>query len=647
MTTLSGVIVATNIGPYGGSGTYQDTNGNELTVNNSTSQYFDTLSGTTAVLTQAGSGTPSSPMTYTYTAPSTAPASYTMNYLQYTVATGFSVSGIADYGRTSNALVSSIQLPDGTEYQFTYEITPGSCTPLADTQPTCVTGRIYQVTLPTLGTITYTYGGGSHGIYSDGSTAGVTRALTATTTAPAQSWSYTRTLVTGSPAPGSTWTTTVTDPSSNQTVINFAEDGATQTSTTAASYNFYETQRKIYQGSISSNSCSSTITNNCLLLTTVKCYNAHYSGCATATVSSPITQTDAYSELLNGSTRLSQVLYNGYGLVTGDKEYNYGVALGAAPSSSYLVRETSIIYNTNLNNNIVNRPSSISVYDWTSGSQVTLQALQYIYDGGTLQTTTGTPQQVSITGSRGNLTALTTYSSGTKFLDQTSSYYDTGNVYQTNDVNGAQTTYTYGACGNSFPTLISEPLSVSRSLTWNCTGGVATQITDENGNNVTSNYTEADFWRPSSTVDQMSNQTNITYSGQIAVETALQNFNGGNSASDFRTTVDGFGRMAFGQRLQAPGSENYDTSETDYNNLGQPYISRMPYSATASPSSENTSAPGTTTTYDALGRVFTVTDGDGGTVKYAYTNNDVVQTVGGTSGTQQFQKQFEYDGLGG
>ena len=49
---------------------------------------------------------------------------------------------------------------------------------------------------------------------------------------------------------------------------------------------------------------------NRLLLTTVKCYNAHYSGCATATVSSPITQTHAYSELLKRNTRLSQVLYN-------------------------------------------------------------------------------------------------------------------------------------------------------------------------------------------------------------------------------------------------------------------------------------------------------------------------------------------------
>ena len=69
----------------------------------------------------------------------------------------------------------------------------------------------------------------------------------------------------------------------------------------------------------------------------------------------------------------------------------------------------------------------------------------------------------------------------------------------------------------------------------------------------------------------------------------------------------------------------------------------MPYSAAASPSSDNTTAPAKTTTYDALGRVLTVTDEDGGTVTYTYTNNDVLQKL---SGTQTFQKQFEYDGLG-
>ena len=127
------------------------------------------------------------------------------------------------------------------------------------------------------------------------------------------------------------------------------------------------------------------------------------------------------------------------------------------------------------------------------------------------------------------------------------------------------------------------------------------------------------------------------------MEAALQNFNGGNSVSDSRTTVDGFGRPTFSQRLQGPGATNYDTAEIDYNNMGQPYRSTMPYSAAASPSSDNTTAPATTTTYDALGRVLTVTDADGGAVSYTYTNNDVLQKL---SGTQTFQKQFEYDGLG-
>jgi YD repeat-containing protein len=44
-----------------------------------------------------------------------------------------------------------------------------------------------------------------------------------------------------------------------------------------------------------------------------------------------------------------------------------------------------------------------------------------------------------------------------------------------------------------------------------------------------------------------------------------------------------------------------------------------------------------------LGRVLSVTDANGGAVSYAYNNNDVLQVV---SGTQSFQKQFEYDGLG-
>ena len=184
-------------------GTVTDANGNQITVNGS-GQFYDTLSSTTAVLTVTGSGTPSSPNKFTYTPPSGTNVFYTMNYVQYTVKTGFGVSGTTEYGPLSNALVSSIQLPDGSSYSFTYETTPGSCTPLSGTYSTnCVTGRIIEVTLPTGGTITYAYTGGSHGIESDGSTSGLTRTLSP----GGGQWTYARAA--GS---GAGWTTTVQDP---------------------------------------------------------------------------------------------------------------------------------------------------------------------------------------------------------------------------------------------------------------------------------------------------------------------------------------------------------------------------------------------------------------------------------------------------
>src|SRR5208282_2571425 len=136
---------------------------------------------------------------------------------------------------------------------------------------------------------------------------------------------------------------------------------------------------------------------------------------------------------------------------------------------------------------------------------------------------------------------------------------------------------------------INEPFSLSRSITWNCTGGVPTKVTDENGNNFTSNYTDPDFWRPANIYDQENNETTISYIGETAVETALQNFNSGNSTSDFRSTVDGFGRPILSQHLQGPGATNYDTVERDYNSLGQPYRSTMPFSAPAG--TTNSTAP--------------------------------------------------------
>jgi RHS repeat-associated protein len=648
VTSVGGRTVNPPVNMTSGSGSFTDNNGNQLTAN-STGQFFDTLSSTTPVLTVAGSGTPTSPVTFQYAAPSGANATYTMHFQQYTVKTAFGVPGISEYGPLSNALVSSVQLPDGLSYTFTYEQTPGSCTPLSGTFSTnCVTGRIKEITLPTGGTVTYTYTGGSNGIESDGSTAGLTRTLN-----PGGEWQYSRAQVNSTaPGPGSTWTTTVIDPAGNNTVIHFAEDSTTtnpsSTPPTTATYNLYETQRQIYQGNISTNSCSSSTTNNCLLATTIRCYNANFASCSTATVTSPIMQTDVYSQIPNTNSRLSEVKYNNFGRITDDKEYDYGVNTGAAPNTK-LVRETVTAY-ASLGNGIANRPSSVTISDWSSGAAVTLASTTYSYDQGTPTATSGTPQHVAITGSRGLLTGVSSQVSGSglsaKFLSKSFTYYDTSTPNVATDVNGAQTTYIYGtgSCGNSYPTQVNGPLSLSSSTTWNCTGGVAIQGQDANSQTVTTNYTDANFWRPASVDDQENNQSNINYIGQTAAETTLS-FNSGNSVSDSRTTVDGFGRPILSQRLQGPSATNYDSTEVDYDNLGRPSRVTMAFSASAG--TTNSTAPAKTMTYDALGRPTMNTDAGGGTVSFSYTNNDTLQTVGPAPvGESAKQKQFEYDGLG-
>jgi len=198
-----------------GAGSIQDRNGNQISVSSS-GVFTDTL-GQTA-LTIAGSGTPTSPFTYTYPAPSGANAVYTEKYTSQTIKTNFGCSGITEYTASSVPLVSEIDLPDGTKYMFTYEPTPGT--------PGDVTGRIASVTLPTGGEITYAYSGGSNGIVcADGSTATLTRTTPDT---GADSWTYAHSET------GTAWTTTITDPQSNKTVLNFQ--------------GIYQTERQVYQG---------------------------------------------------------------------------------------------------------------------------------------------------------------------------------------------------------------------------------------------------------------------------------------------------------------------------------------------------------------------------------------------------------------
>lgn len=601
----------------------EDTNGNEITLN-SNGQFFDTLSSTTPVLTVAGSGTPSSPFTFKYTNPNGTTSTYTMNYLQYTVQTAFGVSGVNEYGPLSNALVSSIQLADGSSYSFTYEAGPSSCTP-------CVTGRIKQVTLPTGGTITYTYTGGSNGIESDGSAAGLSRVLS-----PGGSWQYSRALS------GSTLTTTITDPTSqqNQTVINFAKDSTTGN---GATYNFYETERWVYKGS----SASGT-----LLLTLLTCYNGNITtGCGTAIVSTPITDWFVFREVPNGSstkTSASRTSYNSYGLTTNQYTYDYGVTPGQTPSNGFLLSQRITTY-VSLGNNIVDRPYQITLEDGQGNvkSQTT-----YTYDQGSVTTTSGTPQHVSISGSRGNATTISSLTSGSATLTQQSTYYDTGNVNTSTDVNAAVTTYKYGDCGNSFLTETDLPPASTGAtpmktyLTWDssCAGGVVTQSKDPNGNPTNYTYSDANYWRVTGTSFPDGGSTSTTYNFGTNSPWNITTSSAKTSSTNVtgKTVLDGLGRVVQTQATSDP-SGNVDYVDTVYDSVGRVASVSNPYQTHSDPTYGITQY-----SYDPLNRSTAVIHPDNTQATFTYTGaaTETVDEGNNSGGSTQVSKVFQGDGMG-
>jgi RHS repeat-associated protein len=624
VTSRAGKVMTPPLNSSTGAGTFTDANGNQISVN-STGVSTDTL-GQTALTVAGGTSNnpwdPSSALTLSYVPPGGGSASYTINSIDYTVSTNFGVPGIIESGKVRASLPNNIVLPDGTQYTFTYETTPGKCELLGLTHwPNCVTGRLASITLPTGGTISYTYSGVNNGILPDGSTATLGR------TTPDGSWTYAHT------ESGTAWTTTVTDPQSNNTTMNFQ--------------GIYETERQVNQGA------------STLLKTIYTCYNGNAtpSACNSTAVALPITERTVFKEWPSGGLQSrSNAFYNASGLVTETDEYAYGPG---APGA--IVRKTLTTY-ASLGNGIVNKPASVIVED---GSGNVKAKTTYCYDEATPSgtatcsatgaptATSGTSQHVAVTGSRGNLTTIASVVSGTTTLGKTYTYYDTGNVLTATDVNGAQTTFSYGpgACPNSFPVSVTEPLSLTRTMGWNCIGGVEIWVGDENNKTINVEYvSDPDYWRPTDVVDQESHTTFETYSvssaGIRSVESSLS-FNGSVSTSDALTTQDSLGRTHVSQRKQSPSSSEYDSVETDYDSLGRPSRTTLPYQATGG--TTNSSAPGTATTYDALSRKLLVKDSETTprTVTFAYNQNDTYRTLSpAPTGENTKRKQFEYDALG-
>ena len=532
-----------------GVGSFTDRNGNKLSVNAS-GVFTDTL-GMTA-LSVTGTGSPASPIVFTYTTSSGSPASYTMRFTTYTVQTAFGCSGITDYGTngtTTAPLVSEIELPDGSKYIFAYEPTPGVSGR--------VTGRIASVTLPTGGTVTYTYLGGSPGhiTCADGSAATLTRQTSDGT------WNYARTQVSGTQ-----WQTIVTDPTTaaNQTSIQFQ--------------GIYETQRKSYQGA----------TTGTLLQTVNTCYNAATIPCTTTAISLPITQRTTQATLPGSGNLIAQHTdkFDSYGNLTESDDYDL-----ATGTPFPLLRQTLVTY-ASLGTYLNAFAQTVIVKDGTGTikSRVDTNYDQYSsFTGGNC--ITGAPSHddaghgCSFTA-RANMTSRTAYTNPTVPsgpITKAFTYDSLGNI-RTAQLSCCQLkTWAYStATSYAYPDSVTSGSSspqLTTSATYDLNMGLPLTTTDEN--NVTTTRTYDSIGRPLTSTTGTHPAINYTYtdSGNWSVkvcspvqttQTACQ-----------KTILDGLGRARTTQLLDGT-STLYSATDTQYDSLGRAYKTSNPY--TASPS---------------------------------------------------------------
>jgi len=580
-----------------------DRNGNTITGGGT---YVDTLGVTTLIA--AGSGTPTSPVTYTYTAPSGASPFYQVNYATYSIQTNFGCSGITEYGTngtTTANLVSEIDLPDGSKYSFNYEPTPGHAG--------FVTGRLASVTLPTGGTISYTYSGGSNGIVcTDGSAATLTR------TTPDGTWTYARSQVSGTQ-----WQTIITDPSSaqNQTSLQFQ--------------GIYETQRKIYQGS----------TSGTLLQTVNTCYNASTSPCTSIAVTLPISQRTVSATITGSGNLQSQHTdkFDSSGNLTESDDYDFATAapfpllqqtlITYASLGDYLnaFRQTVIVKDGNGNIKF-RQDTNYDQYTSFTGSNCITGALQHD-DAGHGCTFTA----------RANATSTTSYTDPVTpggAVTKSFTYDSLGNLrtaqmnccHQKSWAYSSTTAYAYP---DSVTTGSSSP-QLTTSLTYDLHMGLLLTSTDPNSLQTTLTYDN--LGRVSTAKTGTNPTTNITYNDYdnhaaftpwtIQVCSPIQ---GTNTACQ-KSILDKQGRTVTAQVLD--GSSNlYSAVDTQYDAFGRAYKTSNPY--TSSPSYWTQAA------FDVLGRLTTTTLPDNSASSATFTDN--TYTLTDPAG---IQRKYVMDGLG-
>ena len=354
----------------------------------------------------------------------------------------------------------------------------------------------------------------------------------------------------------------------------------------------------------------------------------------------------------NGLTSKTTYQYNANGQVTEKDDYDFGQSTPSRKTlTTYQAFPATALFPALPS--IVNRSCKVQIAD---GNGSPLAETDTYYDGGTtLCGAAGTPSVTSVsnltshdetnyaatsTGPRGNptktsklcLQSAPACSSGNSTT--TYAYDETGQVMSMTDARGNTTQYSYAdnyASGtgtppgntNAFLTQTTYPQTGGGSHIERATQGYADgkKRTSVDQNNLTVSYQYNDsLVRPTQINFPDTGQAPIAYNDTARTITTSKTIN----VSQTATTVnvaDGIGHITQSKVTTDP--QGTVLTDTTYDGLGRVYTVSNPYRSGSDPSSNS----GVTTyLYDALGRKITETAPDGSVITTAYSGNQTTVT---------------------
>ncbi|WP_220464965.1 RHS repeat-associated core domain-containing protein [Granulicella sp. 5B5] len=526
---------------------------------------------------------------------------------------------------TAITVPTKLTLPNGKTYVFKY----------AQGSP----GDLQELDLPNGAYITYSYtdfyqaSPYQHGTQPNyvGSRA-VTKRVE-TIGSQVNTWTYNPSIVSDK----------VTDPMGNSQVHQFApvsiNVGPTNYTTTSvyetgvlyydSSGNLLRTVGKTYTGE--PDLVNNAVANVRVISTTTTLENGQTSQVQTDFETFQYPCVDAGGACTGTATRLNP---------TETREYDYGTGGPGA-----LLRRTDYTYlhtgNQNyIDLNIVDKPTSITVYDGSGNmaAETVNEYDNYSHNGQPMQASNAIQHDSGYgTGflTRGNLTAVERWrNTDGALLTTTNQFDDAGNALSTIDPGGHQTSYSFtdswasSACVPSgataaFPTLMTNAKGQTVSTTYYACNGAVGSTTDLNGETTTNTYDAFD--RPlnvsfpdggSKAFCYSDDPNGSCYNAGSLFSTETDAISG--STSMLTTTLyDALGRTQETQLNSDPDGTDY--VDIFYDGDGRAYQKTNPY---RSGDTQYT----TTTYYDGIGRVSSVSEADGSSTYMTYAGNTTTVT---------------------